>query len=290
MAEFLQFLFSGLTVGAVYAMVALGFTIIYNASNVLNFAQGEFVMLGGMTTVFLAAAGLPLPLAALLAVLIAGAIGLSLSALAIEPARGASVVTLIIITIGASVFLRGVAQLVFDKQFHRLPSFTGDEPLHLLGATILPQSLWVFGGAVALFVALWLFFQRTLLGKAMTATAANRLAAELVGIHTGRIMLLAFGLSAATGAVGGILVTPITLTSYDAGTLFALKGFASAMLGGMGHPLGAVAGGIIVGLSEAMSAGYLSSQYKDAVAFIIILLVLFVLPHGLFGRAEIERV
>ena len=290
MAEFLQFLFSGLTVGAIYAMVALGFTIIYNASNVLNFAQGEFVMLGGMTTVFLAAAGLPLPLAALLAVLIAGAIGLSLSALAIEPARGASVVTLIIITIGASVFLRGVAQLVFDKQFHSLPSFTGDQPLHLLGATILPQSLWVFGGAVVLFVALWLFFQRTLLGKAMTATAANRLAAELVGIHTGRIMLLAFGLSAATGAVGGILVTPITLTSYDAGTLFALKGFASALLGGMGHPLGAVAGGIIVGLSEAMSAGYLSSQYKDAVAFIIILLVLFVLPHGLFGRAEIERV
>jgi branched-chain amino acid transport system permease protein len=199
-------------------------------------------------------------------------------------------VTLIIITIGASVFLRGVAQIVFDKQFHRLPAFTGDEPLRVLGATILPQSLWVLGGAAALFLGLWLFFQRTLLGKAITATAANKLAAELVGIHTERVMLLAFGLSAAIGAAGGLLVTPITLTSYDVGTLFALKGFASAMLGGMGHPLGAVAGGLIVGVSEAMSAGYLSSAYKDAVAFIIILVVLFLLPRGLFGRADVERV
>jgi branched-chain amino acid transport system permease protein len=290
MSEFLQFLFSGLTVGAVYAIVALGFTIIYNASNVVNFAQGEFVMLGGMTTVFLAAAGVPLPLAALLAVLAAVGVGVALSALAIEPARGASVVTLIIITIGASVFVRGLAQIVFDKQFHRLPSFTGDEPFRLLGATLLPQSLWVLGGAAALFLALWLFFQRTLLGKAITATAANKLAAELVGIPTGRVMLLAFGLSAAIGAVGGILITPITLTSYEVGTLFALKGFASAMLGGMGHPFGAVAGGLIVGVSEAMSAGYLSSEYKDAVAFIIILTVLFLLPHGLFGRAAVERV
>jgi branched-chain amino acid transport system permease protein len=290
MAEFLQFLFSGLTVGAVYATVALGFTIIYNASNVVNFAQGEFVMLGGMTTVFLAAAGLPLPLAAVLAVLVAVAVGVGLSALAIEPARGASVVTLIIITIGASVFLRGVAQVVFDKQFHRLPSFTGDEPFHVLGATILPQSLWVLSGAAALFLALWAFYRRTLLGKAMTATAANELAAELVGIHTGRVMLFAFGLSAGIGAVGGILITPIALTSYDVGMLFALKGFASAMLGGMGHPLGAVVGGLVVGMAEAMSAGYLSSEYKDAVAFLIIMAVLLVLPHGLFGRPQVERV
>jgi branched-chain amino acid transport system permease protein len=290
MSEFLQFLFSGVTVGAVYGIVALGFTIIHNASNVVNFAQGEFVMLGGMTTVFLTAAGLPLPLAAVLAVLLAAAVGIALCALAIEPARGASVVTLIIITVGASVFLRGVAQVVFDKQFHRLPAFTGDAPYRVLGATILPQSLWVLGGAAVLFLALWWFIERTLMGKAMTATAANKLAAELVGIDTGRVMLLAFALSAGIGAVGGILISPITLTSYDIGLLFALKGFASAMLGGMHHPLGAVVGGLIVGVSEAMSAGYLSSAYKDAVAFLIILVVLFVLPHGLFGRAEVQRV
>ena len=139
MDALLQFLFSGLTVGAVYALVALGFTIIYNASDVVNFAQGEFVMLGGMITVFAFEAGLPLPLAALLAILVTSAIGVALNKLAIEPARGAPVVSLIIITIGASIVIRGATQLVFDKQLHRFPSFSGDDPIHVLGATILPQ-------------------------------------------------------------------------------------------------------------------------------------------------------
>src|SRR5690606_9155128 len=126
MPELLQFAFAGLTVGAVYALVALGFTIIYNASDVVNFAQGEFVMIGGMTTVFATAAGVPLPLAVIGAILVAMVVGLLLHRLAIEPARGASPVTLIIITIGASIFLRGLAQVVFDKQFHSLPAFSGD--------------------------------------------------------------------------------------------------------------------------------------------------------------------
>jgi branched-chain amino acid transport system permease protein len=290
MAEFLQFLFSGLTVGAVYAMVALGFTLIYNASDVVNFAQGEFVMIGGMVTVFAAAAGLPLPIAALLAIAVAVAVGLLLHALAIEPARGASAVTLIIITIGASIFLRGVAQVVFDRQAHGLPSFSGDAPIRVMGAAVLPQSLWVLGGALATFLALYLFLERTLLGKAVLATAANRLAARLVGIDTRMIMALAFGASAAIGAVAGILITPITLTSYDAGTLLALKGFAAAMLGGMGSPFGAVLGGLLLGLLESFSAGYISSTYKDAVAFVTILLVLFAMPSGLLGRRTVERV
>jgi branched-chain amino acid transport system permease protein len=290
MPEFLQFLFSGLTVGAVYAMVALGFTLIYNASDVVNFAQGEFVMIGGMATVFIAAAGVPLPLAAVLAVLAAVAVGLLLHALAIEPARGASAVTLIIITIGASIFLRGVAQVLFDKQAHKIPSFSGDAPIQLGGAAIQPQSLWVLGGAIAVFLALYLFLDRTMLGKAVLATAANRLAARLVGIDTRLIMALAFGASAAIGAIAGILITPITLTSYDTGILLALKGFAGAMLGGMGSPLGAILGGLLLGLFEAFSAGYLSSTYKDAVAFLTILAVLFVMPSGLFGQHSVERV
>lgn len=290
MAEFLQFAFSGLTVGAVYALVALGFTIIYNASDVVNFAQGEFVMIGGMATVFISAAGVPLPLAALLAIVAAICVGLLLQRLAIEPARGASPVTLIIITIGASIFLRGVAQIVFDKQFHKLEPFTGDDPLIVGGASILPQSFWVLGGAIAIFVVLWVFFSKTLIGKAVLATSANRLAARLVGIDTGKIMALAFALSAAIGAVAGVLITPITLTSYDVGTLLALKGFASAMLGGIGNPLGAVVGGLLVGLLEAFGAGYVSSDYKDAIAFVVILLTLFVMPAGLFGRTSVERV
>lgn len=290
MAEFLQFAFSGLTVGAVYALVALGFTLIYNASDVVNFAQGDFVMIGGMATVFLYATGVPLPLAAIIAILTAVIVGLLLHRLAIEPARGASPVTLIIITIGASMFIRGVAQIVFDKQFHQLPAFSGDRPIEILGATLLPQSLWVLGGGLAVFVALWLFLERTLVGKAVLATAANRLGARLVGINTAVILAIAFGVSAAIGALAGVLATPITLTRFDLGTIMTLKGFAAAMLGGMGSPLGAVVGGLLLGLIEAFGAGYISSVYKDGFSFIAILVVLFVMPRGLFGGRSVERV
>lgn len=290
MADVLQFLFSGLTVGAVYALVALGFTIIYNASDVVNFAQGEFVMIGGMCTVFIAAAGIPVPLAACLAVIVAIGVGLALQFFAIEPARGASHVTLIIITIGASIFLRGLAQVLFDKQFHDLPAFSGDVPIQIAGAAILPQSFWVLGSALVLFVGLYLFFNHTMIGKAVLATANNRLAARLVGVNTSFVMALSFGLSAAIGAIAGILVTPITLTSYDVGTMLALKGFAAAMLGGMGNPIGAIIGGLLVGCLEAFGAGYISSEYKDALAFIVILAVLFVMPQGLFGKRWVERV
>jgi branched-chain amino acid transport system permease protein len=290
MPEFVQFLVSGLTVGAVYALVALGFTLVYNASDVVNFAQGEFVMLGGMVTVFASAAGVPLPLAALLAVVVSIAVGLLLYWLAIEPARDASPVTLIIITIGASILLRGAAQILFDKQFHKLPSISGDTPVNLLGAAIQPQSFWVLGGTAVIVILLYIFLERTVVGKAVLATAANKLAARLVGINTATVMALAFGGSAAIGAVAGVLITPITLTSYDVGTMLALKGFAAAMLGGMGNPIGAVAGGLILGLLEALGVGYISSTYKDAFAFIVILLVLFAMPQGLFGRRTVERV
>jgi len=290
MDQLLQFVFSGLTVGAVYALVALGFTLIYNASDVINFAQGEFVMLGGMVTVFAFAAGVPLPLAALLAIAVAVVTGLLLHRFASEPARGASAVTLIIITIGASILIRGLAQIVFDRQFHSLPAFSGEEPIRVLGASILPQSLWVLGGASAIVAVLWLVMERTLLGKAVRATAANRLAARLVGIDTTLVLAFAFGISGAIGAMAGILITPITLTSVTVGTLLALKGFAAAMLGGMGNPVGAVVGGLALGLLESLAAGFISSTYKDAVAFLVILAVLFVLPQGLLGRRGVERV
>ena len=290
MAELLQFTFSGLTVGAIYALVALGFTLIYNASDVVNFAQGEFVMLGGMVTVFAAAAGVPLPLAAVLAVIVAAAVGLLLYWLAIEPARGASAVTLIIITIGASILLRGLAAVGFDKNYHSLPPLLGNDPWMIAGAALLPQSTVVLIGTGAIVAGLWFFMTGTLIGKAMLATAANRLAARLVGINTSAVVGLSFAMSAAIGGIGGILIAPITLTNYDVGTLLALKGFAAAMLGGMGHPLGAVAGGLLLGLLEAFSAGYISSQYKDAVAFLVILAVLFAMPQGLFGKGDVERV
>ena len=235
-------------------------------------------------------AGLPLPLAALVAIAGTAIVGVLLNKLAIEPARGAPVVSLIIITIGASIFIRGVAQLVFDKQLHRFPAFSGDTPLQILGATILPQSLWVLAGAIAVFVGLWIFFTRTLTGRAVLATSNNRLAAQLVGINTNWVMTLSFALSAGIGALAGVLVTPITNTSYDIGIAVALKGFAAAMLGGMGNPIGALVGGILLGLIEALTAGYISSVYKDAAAFVVILAVLFVMPQGIFGAKSTDRV
>ena len=225
MAELLQFAFSGLTVGAIYALVALGFTLIYNASDIINFAQGEFVMLGGMATVFAALAGIPLPLAALACHCRDDRRrAWRCTVLAVAPARGATPVALIMITIGASIFLRGVAQIVFDKRFHSLPPLFGNDPIKFGGAAILPQSLVVLASAAIIVVVLWLFIERTMLGKAVIATAANRLAARLIGIDTRRIVDFSFAVSAAIGAIAGILITPIALTSYDAGTLLALEG------------------------------------------------------------------
>jgi branched-chain amino acid transport system permease protein len=179
---------------------------------------------------------------------------------------------------------------VFDKRFHSLPPLFGSEPIRLADASILPQSLVVLAGAGFIVLLLGAFTERTLFGKALIATAANRLAALLVGIDTRRIVGFSFGASAAIGAVAGILITPITLTSYDVGTLLALKGFAAAMLGGIGSAAGAVVGGLIVGLMEAFAAGYISSAYKDAVAFLVILAVLLARPLGLFGKGRPERV
>lgn len=289
MSAFMQFMMSGVTVGAVYALIALGFIIIYNASDVVNFAQGEFVMLGGMGTVFAHQAGLPLPLAAA-AICLTALIGVIFNRVAIETARNAPVVSLIIITIGASIFIQGVVQIVLGKRIYRLPSFSGDAPIDVLGAKILPQSLWVMGGGVLIFVALWLFFTRTLTGRAVLATSNNRFAAQLVGINTNAMMTLSFGLSAAIGALAGVLISPITLTSYQVGVPLALKGFAAAMLGGMGNPKGALAGGLLLGLLESFTAGYISSHYKDAVAFIVLIGLLFVRPLGLFGTPTITRV
>jgi branched-chain amino acid transport system permease protein len=290
LSEFLQFLFSGLTVGATYALAALGFTLIYNASNVINFAQGEFIMLGGMLAVYFTQAGLPLPAVLMLAIVLPALVGIMIEKLAIEPVKGAETVTLIIITIGASLVVRGVAQILFGKGTYSLAPFSGDSPIDIMGATLLPQSLWVLGVTALIVVCLWYFFNRTLKGKAMLATSYNRLAAELVGINTSWVLFMSFAMSAALGAIGGILITPITMTSYDVGIMLGLKGFVAAVLGGLGNGLGAVVGGLLVGILEAMGAGYISSAYKDAIPFVLILLILFFKPRGLFGGKSTDRV
>lgn len=290
LSQTLQYLFSGLTNGAIYALSALGFSLIYNASGVINFAQGEFIMLGGVCAVMLTSAGVPLPLAVMLAVLVVSLVGLLMEKLAIEPAGDADVVSLIIITIGASIFLQGVAQVVFGKGQRALAPFTGDAPIIIAGASLLPQSLWMIGTGAVIVLALAWFFGRTRLGKAVLATAHNRLAARLVGINTRHVLALSFVISAALGAIAGVVSAPITLTSYDVGIMVGLKGFVAATLGGLGSGLGAVVGGLILGLTEALAAGYISSAYKDAVPFVLIILILFFMPRGLFGARVTERV
>ena len=289
-SQFLQFLFSGLTVGSTYALAALGFTLIFNASQVINFAQGEFIMLGGMLAVYFSQQGWPLPVVMFLAIALPACVGILLEKLAIEPVKGAEPITLIIITIGASLVIRGLVQVFLGKGTFSLPPFSGDQPIEIGGATLMPQSLWVMGVTALVVVGLWYFFSRTLLGKAMLATSFNRMAAQMVGINVQWILLLSFAMSAALGALGGILITPITLTSYDVGVMLGLKGFVAAVLGGMGSGLGAVVGGLLVGVLEAFGAGYVSSAYKDAIPFVLILFLLFFMPRGLFGGQATDRV
>ena len=290
MSQFLQFLFSGMTVGATYALAALGFSLIYNASGVINFAQGEFIMLGGMVAAVLTASGVSLPLAIVAAVLVVTLVGLLVEKLAIEPARDADITSIIIITIGVSMMVRGLVEVTLGKGSHALPHFSGEVPIAIAGATLLPQSLWVMAVTAAVVAALAFFFGRTRIGKGILATAHNRLAAQLVGVDVKKVLLASFGLAAALGAVGGILVAPIATTSYDAGLMLGLKGFVAATFGGLGSGVGAIAGGVLLGLIETMTAGYVSSAYKDAVPFVLVLVVLVVRPRGLFGLGSTDRV
>ena len=290
MTDLMQFVFSGLTTGSIYALAALGFALIYNASGVINFAQGDFLMLGGMIAAHAVRGRVPLGAAVLIAVSVTVLVGLLVYRLAIAPVRDGSVVSLIIITIGASIFIQGVVQIVLGKNQERLPSFSGDAALQIAGAYVLPQTLWVIGVAVALMAACGAFFRFTMLGKSALAVAANRLAAQAVGIPVSRVLLLSFGLAALLGAVAGVVAAPITTTVYDLGLMLGMKGFVAATLGGLGSGLGALVGGMVVGLLEALVAGYVSSAYKDAVPFVVMGIILIGMPQGLLGARTTDRV
>ncbi|HEX9022384.1 MAG TPA: branched-chain amino acid ABC transporter permease [Geobacteraceae bacterium] len=286
-----QYILSGLSTGAIYALIGFGFAIIYNSTGIINFAQGEFVMLGGMISVyFLSAMNLPLPMAILGAILLSTAVGAVFERLAIRPLRQATPLTLVIITIGGSILLRGLAMLLWGKDTHALPTFSGSEPLSFAGATILPQHLWIFAITLLIIIGNKLFFSYSITGKAMRACACNRTAASLVGIDVRRMVLFSFILSSAMGSMAGIIIAPLTMTSYDVGIMLGLKGFCAAIIGGMSSGIGTVLGGLILGLLESLGAGLISSGYKDAIAFIILLLILFIRPQGIFKKAETERV
>jgi len=289
-SQIVQYLATGLTVGSIYALVGLGFTIIYNATGIINLAQGEFVMLGGLVMVFLTATvQLPMPLSFVITLAIVTAVGAAYEKAFIHPLKNASLLTLIIVTVAVSFLFRGIAMFIWGKEPYSLPAFSSGKPVMIAGAAVMPQAFWVLGLCLAAVVLMNLFFNRTLTGKAMSACAVNRLAAGLVGINASRMVLLSFALSAMLGAVAGAAITPIALMEYDRGPLLALKGFCAAVLGGLGLGTGAVAAGFILGITESLAAGFISSGLKDAVALVALITVLFVKPSGLFGSRDVGR-
>ena len=281
--QFAQYLISGLTQGSVYALVGLGFTMIYAVTRIINFAQGEFVMLGGMLSYVLAIkAHLPVPLALILAILSAALVGGAMYLLSIRTAKRASVLSLIIITIGAAIFIRGIAGNMLGVFAVRPPAFTGDASIKFfhLNVYIEPQSLWIIGITILVTVTLHLFLNYTMTGKSLKACAINPEAASLVGINTKATALIAFILAAAIGGIGGAVVAPLSMATYNMGVMLGLKGFAAASIGGFTSPIATVIGGILLGVVENLAVGLnwgpLSSSYKDAIALIVLLLILLI--------------
>jgi branched-chain amino acid transport system permease protein len=285
-----QYFFAGITYGIIYAIVAIGFNIIYNTTGIINFAQGEFLMLGGMISISLLHI-VPLPVAIVLAVLITMVIGALIEIVFIRWLDAPSVLRMIIITIGISIIIREVALHIWGESVRSLPYFTGNEitTLAIGPVRLSPQVLWVIGVCSIIVFALSIFFKTTPLGREMRACSANRTAAILCGINTRNMVTLSFMLSAAIGALAGCVVSPITYTSYDSGTGLAIKGFTVAILGGLGNSMGAVAAGLLLGLIEAYSVSVLPLAFQDAISIAILLVILFVRPHGLFGSSAAAR-
>jgi branched-chain amino acid transport system permease protein len=286
-SQFLQYFFSGITSGSIYAIVAIGFNIIYSATGIINFAQGEFLVLGAMTAITFNGF-MPLWMAIAAAIVVTAVVGALVELIFIRWLDSPSVLRMIIITIGVSILLREAALHIWGDAVRSLPPFTGNEitAIEIFGAFITPQVLWTLGISALIVAGLNGFFSLTMLGKAMRACAANRTAARLCGINTRNMVTFSFMLSAAIGALAGCVISPIAQTQYDSGTPLAIKGFTVAIMGGLGNSMGAVAAGLIIGLLESYSIILIPLAYQDAVSIAILLLILFFRPSGLFGNRE----
>lgn len=285
---FLQLVLPGLTAGCVYALIALGFVLTATVSRLVNFAQGEYVMLGGIVTASLVSEGVALPLAILIAVLCGTILGALQERLTVAPVRHASHFIQITITLGLSIVIRGIALLVFGKDPISFPGFSGDGTFRVGGAILPLQTLWVWGSTAILLCAVFWFLRRTDTGRAVRACAINDHAAALMGINVERTTLFVFAASGAIGAIAGVVITPIVLANWDAGLAYGLKGFMGAIIAGFSSPLTAVLAGLGLGVVEAMAAGYVSSGWKDFILFGLLLVYLLV-RGGIFavGRAAL---
>lgn len=294
-----QFIVSGVTVGSIYALIALGFVTIYNVTGIINFAQGEFAVFGALLAISVfdevlllsgnvsLNLGWPLPVAMVFGLVVTVLLGLLTYRVGIQPARKASILSQIIITIGAAFVFRGVALVIWGTDPYRLPSFSQGPPFRVFGAVLTRQSVWIIAVTGVLLFGLYLFFNHTLIGKALQASADNSTAARLMGINTRRMGLIAFGLSALITAIAGIVIVPATFITYDRGLVLSLKGFVAAVVGGLKNPLGAVLGGLLLGVLELFGAGLLSSGYRDAISFIVLFIVLAIRLGGLLRRGRV---
>lgn len=287
-ANFFQFALSGLITGCVYALVAIGFVLCANVSGIVNFAQGEFVMIGGVVSAGLVAMQIPLAPAIAIAVIAGTILGLLQERLTVAPIRHAPMFLQATVALAVSVLIRSVALVTMGKDAYGMAGFSGDDVFELLGAYLPMQALWVWGGTAALLAVTFWLLRFTDLGRAIRAVSINPRAAELMGIRTGRMTMLVFAASGAAGAMVGVVIAPITSASWDSGLEFGVKGFTAAIIGGFRSPAWATLAALGLGALESLSAGYISSSTKDIVTYGVLLLYLMI-RGGVFaigGRTE----
>jgi branched-chain amino acid transport system permease protein len=289
-SAFLQLLVAGIGTGSIYALIALGFNVVFKSTGAMNFAQGEWVVMGGMISALLLASFSSIVVACLFAVLLVAIFGLLSERLVIWPLRQPTPLLITLVSIGLSICTRSLVMLALGKKPVGYPGFSDAATISFGGVNFQSQTLWIVGLTLAFLVIMHFFFERSMLGKALRAAAADREAAAIVGVKVESMVLMSFGIAAFAGALAGAIITPLTLASYDQGAVFGFKGFSAAMLGGLGSLPGAVVGGLALGLLEAFGSFYISSDFKDAIAFAVLLLILFVRPSGLLGRADVVKV
>ncbi|MEV0843032.1 branched-chain amino acid ABC transporter permease [Actinocatenispora sera] len=293
MSELLQYVVTGLTTGSAYALVGLGIALIAQVTGVINFAQGQFVMLAGLLFAVLEEHQVPMVLAALAALAVTVLVGLALERLVLPRQAAGRTDQAIMLTIGASIVIEGIAFVTIGTEPKFARPFTGGEALRFGGASMDRQYVWVVGIAALVMLAVWLVLTHTRTGWAMRATAMDPDAARLSGISPSRMSLLVFLAAAALGAIGGIVLAPLQSPDASVGIGLGLKGFAAAVIGGLDRPAGAVAGGLAVGVVEALASGYLPSSqsgFADGIAYAVLLVALIARPTGLLRRVTGERV
>jgi branched-chain amino acid transport system permease protein len=290
LATNLQMVTAGLAMGSIYALVALGFVLIFNAVNVVNFAQGEFVMVPAFVAVALMEFfNIPFPFVYLVTILFMGVFGIIFQRIAYYPLRHRTFLPVIIATIGVSIFLKNAAQVVFGAEPKLMHRPTSSDVLNLAGVFVDPQYIVIIICTLALLVFQYFFFEKTSLGKKMQATAQDKEMARLLGIRVAKMIAITFAYSSILGAAAGILVGPIFYVTKEMGGMLGLKAFCSTIVGGFGNVPGAILGGIFLGVVEVFAAYYISSAYRDAFAFIILILVLLFWPQGFFGEKIAEK-